>query len=94
MPIGVRFKQHGGRWLGTIIIACHYCAKDIENVAEGVTVWLAEPSDASEQYITIDYAHNVCEERFLLSSGSAESALVAKKANIPLDKFLSGRSTE
>ncbi len=86
MPIEMRVNTDG---VVSVVIACTHCGEAIEDVEEGVAVWLVPGGAEGPDKRYIDYSHGDCEDRFLRSSVPAQVATMNKtKVNIPLATFL------
>jgi hypothetical protein len=83
VAIEVRLDATG---LGTLVVACVHCSEDIADPADGVAVWTlgGEPAPVEGTVFRIDYAHNMCEERFQEGLPRPESRELAKKLNLPM----------
>jgi hypothetical protein len=84
MAIEVRFVDDKGY----LVIVCTHCGEEIESNDQGVASWVPEDRDIPGVVLTVEYAHEDCEDRYLsqVLAGPGHAS-AAKKINAPLREF-------
>ena len=91
MPIEIRtVSDDSGRWW-YVVIACYFCGNEIEDVEEGVTVWLPRTPSVRDFAYRVDYAHDACEDRLLAklpNRNPSDVRMLKEQTSAPLGEFL------